>query len=534
MRLLRRTCCALIAFCIPLTAAIAANDGSSPEYDGPKDKLHIYLLIGDALMEDGAETSKEPGQVIDRCYLLNKKGKWEPAKGRLNRYSTVAAENDTHDFAPAYSFAKAMLKKDKTISIGLIVNAGTNSRIEDWHGKSDYYRGARGRTKKALRSGTLKGILWHHGMDSFNTTRIDNLKDLVAYLRVDLDDLNLPFIVGEIPGSTFVNNIYAAFSDDVHATAIASADGFKTSAKGILDEESQKTLGERYAKEVLSVQAKVAAREKSRLTWDIPLIDTHVHASSNKKNGLDVAAKWMNKNNIERIVTHALTPTRPVGEEQRKIMRANFQKYKGKIYRFCIIEPDEVNTVEEAVAILKKEKADGAIGFGEHYGRNMMFDDPKNMCLYAACEKVGLPIMFHIDQNKNMDAKNFPHLRNALQTYPKCIFIAHAQWWMQLPSGVCDRMLQEYPNLYADPSGRGMAALLNRDRKYTEKFLIRNADKIMYGNDDGWWSIKDAKQEQLLFTVLEELDLPQDVRTKIYRGNAEKLFGFTDDTKPTE
>ena len=37
--------------------------------------------------------------------------------------------------------------------------------------------------------------------------------------------------------------------------------------------------------------------------------------------------------------------------------------------------------------------------FGEHYGVGLMFDDPKNLRLYEACDKVRLPVMFHIDFN---------------------------------------------------------------------------------------------------------------------------------------
>jgi hypothetical protein len=49
-------------------------------------------------------------------------------------------------------------------------------------------------------------------------------------------------------------------------------------------------------------------------------------------------------------------------------MLANFKKHAGRFDRFCIILPEEVEITAEAVAILKKEKAEGAIGFGDHYG----------------------------------------------------------------------------------------------------------------------------------------------------------------------
>jgi predicted TIM-barrel fold metal-dependent hydrolase len=113
--------------------------------------------------------------------------------------------------------------------------------------------------------------------------------------------------------------------------------------------------------------------------------------------------------------------------------------------------------------------------------------------------------------------------------FPKCKVIAHAYWWRQLKDA--DRQLQEHPNLYADMSGAVVPNVLNRDRKFAREFLIRNQDKIMWATDEGWWSFgsKDKQMKQH-YTFLEELDLPTEVRYKIYRGNAEKLFGF----KPAE
>ena len=72
-----------------------------------------------------------------------------------------------------------------------------------------------------------------------------------------------------------------------------------------------------------------------------------------------------------------------------------------------------------------------------------------------------------------------------------------------------------------------MAAVLNRDRTYTRKFLIRNADKILFGTDAGWWSFaKGLSDREVQFRLFEEFDLPEEVLAKIYRGNAEKLFKF--------
>lgn len=262
---------------------------------------------------------------------------------------------------------------------------------------------------------------------------------------------------------------------------------------------------------------------------DIKFIDPHVHALSVTPLGLRAVATWMEQRNVERCIVSPLSHkgSRPKTEEERQTMFDNFRPYQGRIHRMTVIEPDEVQTVDEAVAILKREIAEGALGFGEHYGVGLMFDDPKNLRLYEACQQVGLPVMFHIDQNKNMVEAGMTRVDRVLKMFPKCNLVAHAYWWRQLGNGACDRQLQEHPNLYADMSGHVVISVLGRDRKYAREFLIRNQDKVLWATDEGWWSFgnKDRQMNQH-YTFLEELSLPDEVRRKIYRGNAEKVYGL--------
>ncbi|QDU29317.1 Amidohydrolase [Anatilimnocola aggregata] len=254
-------------------------------------------------------------------------------------------------------------------------------------------------------------------------------------------------------------------------------------------------------------------------------IDTHVHAFDCRKDGLDVVDAWMKRVNVTQCVVHPLDHkgSRPSNDAERQEMLANYRKYKGRIHRFCIIYPDEVETVEEAMRILEREKQDGAIGFGEHYGVGLMFDDPKNLLIYDACSRVGLPVMFHIDQKRNMDEQGLPRLEKVLNAYPKCILIAHSYWWRQLGNGTCERLLQKYPNLYADLSPAAVTALSKQGDQGRE-FIIRNADKLLFGTDAGWWSFNKTPAPEKEWTYFEDLNLPAEVKNKIYRQNAAKLL----------
>lgn len=508
----------------------AAAQQTQVKTEAPAEDLHIYLLIGQSNMAGRATVLAEMAGVIDRCYLLNDKNEWVPAKNPLNLYSTIRKGEGMQKLGPGYSFAKAMLEADPDIKIGLVVNARGGSKIEQWLGKSKYYFGIRGRAKAAMKTGTIKGVIWHQGESNSGNPDdyMDQLKALIGNLRSDLGDTDLPFVAGQVTNTPplKINDVIATLPKHVHATAAVSSEGLKTTDRWHFDTDSQIELGHRYAKEMLKLQAELEKADKPKPPKDMKFIDPHVHAMSLKEGGLDAVIEWMDRNNIERCVVSPLNHkgSRAWTTEEKAKRNALYAKHKGRIDRMAVIDAGEVETVDEAIAILKQEKQDGAIAFGEHYGRDLVFDDPKNLLLYEACEKVGLPIMFHIDQNKNMVTKGMPEVDKVLKQFPDCTVIAHAYWWRQLKDA--DRQLTEHDNLYADMSGHVVPNVLNRDRKFAREFIIRHQDKLLWATDEGWWSFKDKQTKYKHYTFFEELDLPDEVRYKLYRGNAEKLFGW--------
>lgn len=496
----------------------------------PPANLQIYLLIGQSNMAGRADIPEDAGGIIDRCYLLNDKNEWEPARNPLNRHSSVRKDLAMQKLGPGYGFARKMLEQDPNLTIGLIVNARGGTKIDEWLGKSELYWAARKRTRVVLGGGTLKGVLWHQGESDKGAPEVylEKLQTLVSNLRSDLGDTNLPFVAGQIYNGPAINAQIARLPENTHATAFVSAEGLTTTDGTHFDARSQILLGERYAEQMILLQGRLAAAAP-KPPADIRFIDPHVHAMSVTPDGLKAVTKWMDERNVERCIVCLLNHkgSRPQTEEERATMLANFRPYQGRIDRMCIIDPGEVATVDEAVTLLRREIADGAVAFGEHYGVKLMFDDPKNLLLYEACEKVGLPVMFHIDQNKNMVEPGMERVDRVLKMFPACKIVAHAYWWRQLGNGTCDRQLREHPNLYADMSGHVVVQVLNRDRKYAREFLIRHQDKILWATDEGWWSFGDKnKQMNQHYTFLEELDLPDEVRHKIYRGNAEKVYGL--------
>jgi hypothetical protein len=123
-----------------LGALVFAGEVSVSVYAGPKENLHVYLLIGQSNMAGRAPYTEDEAGILDRCYLLNAADQWEPAANPLNRYSTIRKGLGMQKLGPGYSFAKAMLAANPDIAIGLVVNAKGGSAIEEWGPKSQFYR----------------------------------------------------------------------------------------------------------------------------------------------------------------------------------------------------------------------------------------------------------------------------------------------------------------------------------------------------------------------------------------------------------
>jgi predicted TIM-barrel fold metal-dependent hydrolase len=66
--------------------------------------------------------------------------------------------------------------------------------------------------------------------------------------------------------------------------------------------------------------------------------------------------------------------------------------------------------------------------------------------------------------------------------------------------------------------------MIGRDKAFARAFFIRNADKLLFGTDSGWWSLGKDKKPMPEFALIDELKLPKEVEDKICRGNAQRLF----------
>ena len=105
--------------------------------------------------------------------------------------------------------------------------------------------------------------------------------------------------------------------------------------------------------------------------------------------------------------------------------------------------------------MLQKYVDAGAKGFGEHK-TGVTFDDPRNMAVYAACAELKLPLLFHIDNLRNLDKPGLAGAgEGAVKTHPDCNFIGHGPgWWASISGDVTRRTSAAIPRARSPPAGR--------------------------------------------------------------------------------
>ncbi len=176
----------------------------------------------------------------------------------------------------------------------------------------------------------------------------------------------------------------------------------------------------------------------------------------------------------------------------------------------------------------------------------MLIDDPRSIELFRKAGELKCPVVIHLDVPYLLDAENgelvyqpdwyggtIDNLERALKTCPDTIFLGHGPgFWREIsgdsetaqgmypkgaltPGGRLTEVLEENLNLYADLSATSAISALKRDLKYTREFLCRYSDRILFARDYYGGDLNE---------FLQSLDLPADVRDKIYFSNAQKLI----------
>ena len=275
-------------------------------------------------------------------------------------------------------------------------------------------------------------------------------------------------------------------------------------------------------------------------------VDMHTHLGQTWNTTVPLSAeellRWMDAHKIaQAVVLPLVSPESSSYLLTSDYVLAETRPFRDRLIPFCCVDPRTSYSggLKGLVAMLQKYIDAGAKGFGEHKP-GVAIDDPRNMLLYAACAEVKLPLLFHLDNQRNTDKPGLPGLDKALTQNPGCNFIGHGPgWWASIsgdttqtslggypktkvaPGGAIDALMEKHANLYGDLSAGSGASAISRDLAFGRDFLIRRQDRIMFGTD-----FLAPKQGVPQFELFEEqlADLPTEVQAKIFRDNARRLL----------
>lgn len=273
-------------------------------------------------------------------------------------------------------------------------------------------------------------------------------------------------------------------------------------------------------------------------------VDVHVHIgqvwNDSKELGVKALLEWMDSREVSQAVVLPLTsPESSSRLITNELVLAETRPHRDRLVPFACLDPrTSWNGGRRGLIDLLRRSVDaGARGFGEHKP-GVRIDDPRSRALYEACGELGLPVLFHLDQARNMDAPGLPGLEAILRDFPKVQFIGHGPgWWASISGdvkeadlaiyprgpiarrGAIDALMDAFPNIHADISAGSGANALSRDPEFGREFVLRRADRLLFGTD-----YLEPGQKTPQFEILSGMKLPPDVEAKVYRENARSLL----------
>src|SRR5215471_19322948 len=247
-------------------------------------------------------------------------------------------------------------------------------------------------------------------------------------------------------------------------------------------------------RQFLGMAAAAAAGAYSRALaaqneWGGPVLDIHSHL----RQGPDANMTHMQGCGV----TDAVLLARAASSEQIKAIQAKYPK------RFVWAATADI-TKPDAVEALTKAVKDGAQGLGE-IKFHVEADGPELRRMYALAAELNVPILVHFQEVQHFEGEGvfstgFKRFEAMLKAYPKTKFIGHADaFWANVSAdyaneaaypagpikrgGATDKLLRDYANLFGDLSANSGNNALSRDPDFTEDFLARHQNKLVFGSD---------------------------------------------------
>lgn len=205
-----------------------------------------------------------------RVWMLDMDTNWVLARDPIHFDKPIAG------VGLGLTFGKIMANENNAIRIGLIPCAIGGSSINQWFQDSLHletnkypYNEMIFKSKMAMESGILKGILWHQGeSDTGSEVDVDIYSEkfhtMLDSLKADLGITSVPLVIGELgyffydkqPLAKDLNEVLHQLSDNNNCMRIVSADRLADKGDSThFSSDSYHALGVRYATKMREVQS---------------------------------------------------------------------------------------------------------------------------------------------------------------------------------------------------------------------------------------------------------------------------------------
>ncbi|MCF8067731.1 MAG: sialate O-acetylesterase [Desulfobacterales bacterium] len=226
----------------------------------------VFLLIGQSNMEGMGNLDEVEMISHDNVFML-RNGKWIVAEEPIhNMRSNITTKSG---IGLGMSFAMEIAKNNPNKKIGLVPCDSGGSFLDKWERGSDLYNYALRMTKIAMKTGTLKGILWLQGegdctKEEWAKSYYQRFVGFIAAFKNDLGISSTPILIGQLGDFlnnhqnykflSIVNKALKLASQSIPKCGYVSSTGLSDKGDSIhFNSNSLRTLGIRYAEEYFRI-----------------------------------------------------------------------------------------------------------------------------------------------------------------------------------------------------------------------------------------------------------------------------------------
>lgn len=270
-----------------------------------------------------------------------------------------------------------------------------------------------------------------------------------------------------------------------------------------------------------------------------PVVDCHLHINHFDRSIEDTIKHMDATGTTQAFFLPLETGEGGVTLRSETVLHA-YHQYKDRVIPFCQTDIRQGDALER----IKAYHLLGSRGIGEQK-EHLPLNDRSVEAVIALCDELDWPITIHFQDGKNGYNQGISeHLETYLKKYKKVRIIGHAQtFWANIsaevpppettlypkgkvkPGGLIDKLMGDYPNLYADLSAGSGYGALTRDEEFTAGFFERHPRQLLFGSDcpcrDGkGGNFKGVCYNTQLQTFLKRMVKDQDALADILGQNA--------------